>query len=152
MTDVVDGGATRQDSMRNALDACSADRELVLVHDAARPFFPVAAARQAVQRAAEVGGAILAVPVPDTLKRVDGDFLVTATVPRADLWLAQTPQVAQRAVLEKAMARATERGVTLTDDASLLEQIGVPVEVVPSTPKNIKLTVAATSLSPNGSP
>lgn len=142
LTQVVAGGETRQESMERALAACSADREVILVHDAARPFFPVAAAKQAIQRAQEVGAALLAVPAPDTMKRVDSEFLVTETVDRDGLWLAQTPQVVRRDVLDRALAAARADGAEATDDVSLVERLGLPVEVVPSSPKNLKITVA----------
>lgn len=141
LTNVVDGGETRQESMQNALAACDADRDLIVVHDAARPFFPLAATRLAVHRAAEMGAAMLALPVPDTLKRVDEEFLIQETIPREGLWLAQTPQAIRRDLLEKALTQATADGLSFTDDVALLEHIGAPVEVVPSTPKNIKLTL-----------
>ena len=143
LTDVVDGGDSRQESMANALAACAADRDLIVIHDAARPFFPIAAARQALHRAVDVGAALLAVPVPDTLKRVDEEFRITETPDRTGIWLAQTPQVAQRRLLEDALARAQADGVQASDDVALLERIGIPVEVVPSTARNIKVTVAA---------
>jgi 2-C-methyl-D-erythritol 4-phosphate cytidylyltransferase len=129
--------------MANALAACAADRDLIVIHDAARPFFPIAAARHALHRAGDVGAALLAVPVPDTLKRVDGEFRITETPDRTGIWLAQTPQVAQRHLLEDALARAQADGVQASDDVALLERIGIPVEVVPSTARNIKVTVAA---------
>lgn len=143
LTDVVDGGSTRQESMQNALAACAPDRDLIVIHDAARPFFSVAAARQALHRAAEIGAALLASPVPDTLKRVNEDFRVEETVDRSSLWQAQTPQIVQRALLEQALAQACADGFEATDDVALLEHIGVPVEVVPSTARNLKLTIAA---------
>jgi 2-C-methyl-D-erythritol 4-phosphate cytidylyltransferase len=143
LTDVVDGGATRQESMQIALAVCEPERDLIVIHDAARPFFPIAAAKQAMHRAADVGAALLAAPVPDTLKRVDAEFRVEETVDRSGLWQAQTPQVVQRSLLERAIARANADGFVATDDAALLEYIDVPVEIVPSTPKNLKLTIAA---------
>ncbi len=139
----VDGGDSRQVSMRRALAASAADCDLVLVHDAARPFFPLRATEQAISRAAAVGAALVAIPVPDTLKRVGPGQRVQETVDRADLWLAQTPQVAQRHLLEDALRRAEREGFAGTDDVSLLERCGVPVEVVPGSPTNIKITSPA---------
>ncbi|MEZ5964334.1 MAG: 2-C-methyl-D-erythritol 4-phosphate cytidylyltransferase [Planctomycetota bacterium] len=139
LTHVVTGGATRQESMQRALAACNPRTELVLVHDAARPFFAVEAARTALTCAAAHGGALLATPVPDTLKRVDGSR-VRETVARAGLWAAQTPQVAQRAWLERALSRATADAYAGTDDVGLLERLGAAVEVVPSSPRNLKIT------------
>ncbi len=137
---VVDGGATRQQSMRRAFAACSG--ELVLVHDAARPFFPLGATREALRIAAAEGAAVLAVPVADTLKAVDADGRVVATRDRTGLFAAQTPQVLRRDVLEAALARADADGFEATDDVALAEHAGFPVRVVVSTSRNVKLTRA----------
>jgi 2-C-methyl-D-erythritol 4-phosphate cytidylyltransferase len=137
---VVDGGATRQDSMRRAFAAVAADRDLIAVHDAARPFPPVAAVREALARAAAHGAALLAVPAPDTLKQVDADRRVRSTVDRATIWLAQTPQVIRRDRLERALARAAADGFDGTDDVSLCEHDGQPVEVVLGDRRNLKVT------------
>lgn len=139
---IVTGGATRQESMRAALEACSEHATVVAVHDAARPFFPVDAARAALAAAAARGAAILAVPSPDTLKEVDGNVIVT-TRPRDRLWAAQTPQCARRDLLAAALARAAADGVAATDEAALLERIGCAVEVVRGSPANLKITSAA---------
>lgn len=133
---VVDGGATRQDSMLLALGATDSDRDTILIHDAARPFFPVEATHRAIARATEVGAAILAVPAPDTLKRVDDAGQVEATLDRAGLWLAQTPQIVRRNLLEQGIAA----GHNGTDDVSLVEQLGQPVEVVTGSTRNLKIT------------
>ena len=140
LTRVVDGGPTRQASMELALAAAGKHTDLVLVHDAARPFFPVAAAREALTKAAAVGGALLAIPAFDTLKRVTPDARVIETVPRADIWCAQTPQVARRADLERAVRHARATGFAATDDVSLLEHAGIAVAVVLGSATNLKLT------------
>ena len=142
-TTVVDGGATRQESMARALAASSTDGELVLVHDAARPFFPIAAVREAVEQARTVGAAVLAVPVPDTVKQVDNGRRVVKTIDRNGLWLAQTPQVIRRDLLERALAAAQEDNAKETDDVALLERLGQPVAVVPGSATNIKITSQA---------
>ena len=98
----VEGGARRQDSVLNGIRAASPETEIVLIHDAARPFPPLEAMRAAVDAARRQGGAILAVPVRDTIKRQqegDREAIVGATVPRAGLWQAQTPQVFRRALI-----------------------------------------------------
>ena len=133
---VVDGGPSRQESMRRALDATGADRDLILIHDAARPCFPLPASRQAIARAAQVGAALLAVPAADTLKRVSEEGVVRSTLDRDGVWLAQTPQVVQRQLLR----RGLEAGLQGTDDVSLVEQSGTPVEVVPGCVRNLKIT------------
>lgn len=133
------GGSSRQQSMANGLQRCSADSGLVLVHDAARPFPPPAATRACVDAAARHGAALLALPAPDTLKR-GRDGMVTATVDRADVWLAQTPQVIRRDLLVQALAHAAATGFEATDDVSLVEHLGAPVAIVPGSPTNLKIT------------
>ena len=140
---VVDGGKTRQESMSLALAQSHTDTELVVVHDAARPFFPVAAVREALEQARSVGAAVLAVPVPDTLKQVDAGQRVVRTLDRDGLWLAQTPQVIRQDLLRQALAAAQEDGTQETDDVALLERLGQPVAVVRSSSTNIKITTQA---------
>lgn len=136
----VDGGATRQESMQNGLAACSPDVDLVLVHDAARALLPIAATRACIAAAAAHGAALLALPAPDTLKKVSPEGLVERTVDRAGIWLAQTPQVIRRELLARAMASAAQAGFLGTDDVSLVERLGEPVAVVRGSPTNIKIT------------
>lgn len=138
---VADGGATRQESMARGLAAAGEGCELVLVHDAARPLFPVAATQTAMARAAECGAALLALPATDTLKQVDpATGLVRASVDRSSIWLAQTPQVLRREVLVRALAQARTDGFEGTDDVSLAEHVGCPVAVVEGSPRNLKIT------------
>lgn len=136
---IVDGGATRMQSMQRGLQAAP-EGELVLVHDAARPLFPGDAARQCLLRAAEVGAALLAVPATDTLKQVDADGFVTDTIDRRTVWYAQTPQVLRRDLLVQALARAAAAGQEATDDVGLVEAIGARVAVVPGSTANLKIT------------
>jgi len=136
---VVDGGATRQQSMTSALRAADTRAELVLVHDAARPLFPIEAARRALVEAARVGAALLAVPAVDTLKEVAGGQ-VRRTLDRSVIWYAQTPQVARRDLLVAALERAEREGYEATDDAGLIEWNGGTVAVVESTVANLKIT------------
>lgn len=137
---IVDGGATRQESMARGLAAADPATDLILIHDAARPLFAVAAAQQALRVAAEVGAALLAAPLADTLKQVDGDARVQRTVDRAGLWCAQTPQVVRRDLLQTALQRAAAAGHQATDDVGLVEWIGGTVQVVPSDATNLKIT------------
>ena len=139
---IAPGGAERQDSVRIALALTSAESELVAVHDAARPLASpdlFAACFEAAQRA---GGAITAIPVADTLKRV-ADGAITATVARAGLWQAQTPQAFRRDVLIAAHERAVRERIAATDDADLVERLGIRVEVVEGSTANIKITTAS---------
>ncbi len=138
---LVDGGDTRQESMRRAFAQSSDDCDLILIHDAARPFFSIEAAREATQRAKNVGAALLAIPATDTLKRV-ANGTVTDTVDRAAIWYAQTPQVIRRDQLEKAITIALRDNFSGTDDVSLCEHAGLPVSVVEGSPRNFKITTA----------
>jgi 2-C-methyl-D-erythritol 4-phosphate cytidylyltransferase len=133
------GGATRQESMLSGLAAAGDDVDLILVHDAARALLPIAATRECVAAAASHGAALLALPAPDTLKRVV-DGRVEQTVDRAGIWLAQTPQVIRRELLVRASAHAAATGFAGTDDVSLVEHFGAPVAVVLGTPTNLKIT------------
>jgi len=133
------GGIERQDSVRIALALTSAEAELVIVHDAARPFATAAMFETCLGAAARAGGAIVAMPLSDTLKRVEGRT-IAATVERAGLWQAQTPQCFRREVLIEAHQRALHDRITVTDDAELAERLGVMVEVVEGSPFNLKIT------------
>jgi 2-C-methyl-D-erythritol 4-phosphate cytidylyltransferase len=135
----VQGGAERQDSVRLALMLTSAEADLIVVHDAARPFATAAMFSECMAAAAQSGGAILAIPVTDTLKRVDRGS-VAATLPREGLWQAQTPQAFRRDVLMRAHERARYEGISVTDDAYLCERLGIAVQVVPGSTINMKIT------------
>ena len=134
----VAGGAERCDSVRCGLAACG-DAELVAVHDVARPLVTDAAIDAVFAAAAEHGAALLAAPVADTLKRADDGF-AAETVPRAGLWAAQTPQVARRDLLERAFAERDD--FAATDEAALLERVGVRPRLVPGPRRNFKITTA----------
>jgi 2-C-methyl-D-erythritol 4-phosphate cytidylyltransferase len=141
---LVAGGAERQDSVRIALGITSAESEIVVVHDAARPFAPPALFAACIEAAARADGAIAAVAVADTLKRVEeGRRTIAATVARAGLWQAQTPQAFKRARLIAAHERALAERWTATDDAELIERMGGRVEVVESSAANLKITTPA---------
>jgi len=138
----VSGGAERQDSMRAGLAAVPSGTKWVAVHDAARPLVRPRLVSDVVRAAREHGAALLAVPVQDTLKRaVDGR--VVETPDRREFWRAQTPQVFRIELLREALAKAESTGRTATDDASLVEALGVPVFLVPGDAENLKLTVAS---------
>ncbi len=139
--EVVTGGAERFESVANALARVPDDADLVAVHDAVRPLTPAPLIDAVFAAAAEHGAAMLAVPVADTLKRVDPDTnRIAGTVPRAGLWQAQTPQVFRRDWLVAAYAKRSEYGSAITDDAQLVEAAGHAVVVVPGSPANFKVT------------
>ena len=134
------GGASRQDSVKAGLDLLPPDIELVLVHDAARPLIDRATIRRCLDGALACGAVIAAVPVKDTLKKVAESRQVISTVDRSGLWQAQTPQAARRILLEQAFVRAAASGFVGTDEASILEAAGIPVQVVEGSERNLKVT------------
>jgi len=134
-----EGGAERQHSVARGLAALPADCELVAVHDCARALVSEAVVERAVAAAREHGAAIAAVPLADTLKRVEAG-VIRATPPREGLWCAQTPQVFRRDWLEAAHAAA---GAVATDDAALVEALGHEVRVAPGEALNFKVTTPA---------
>lgn len=138
----VAGGAERQDSVAAGLAALPPEAEWVAVHDAARCLVRPADVERVVAAARESGAALLAVPVRDTIKRVRGGAVVE-TPPRAECWAAQTPQVFRTELLREALAKAAAAGFRATDDASLVERLGVPVRVVEGDPGNVKITTPA---------
>ena len=136
------GGATRADSVLAALQAVSAPVEVVLVHDAARPFVTLDTIDAVIDAVRSDTAVVPGVPVTDTLKRVAGDDLdVTETVDRSALWRAHTPQGFPRDMLAGAFADATpEQRAQYTDEASLVEALGHKVRMVPDRAGNLKIT------------
>jgi 2-C-methyl-D-erythritol 4-phosphate cytidylyltransferase len=138
----VAGGEVRSASVRNALRASEPNGDPVIVHDAARPLATAALFEAALSELEDSNAeaVIAAVPTSDTIKEVQ-DGAVTRTLDRRALWAVQTPQVFRRAALERALTEASDRGLAAaTDDAWLVEQAGGVVEVVESTPGNLKVT------------
>jgi 2-C-methyl-D-erythritol 4-phosphate cytidylyltransferase len=136
---IVDGGAERFESVANALAVVKPEAEFVAIHDAVRPCITEQLVTAVFNKAAQTGAAILAVPVTDTLKRVNNQQ-IEATVPRDGLWQAQTPQVFRREWLVEAYAKRAQLGKDITDDAQLLEAAGHKVHVVEGTSMNVKIT------------
>jgi 2-C-methyl-D-erythritol 4-phosphate cytidylyltransferase len=137
--DVVAGGEERQDTVLRALRAAPGTGGLVLVHDAVRPFVSVAKIRETIAAAGRTGAAILAVRPKATIKRGPGNRAVE-TLDRSRLWEVQTPQVFRRDLLTAALESAAADGFTATDDAALVERLGLPVDVVEGEETNIKIT------------
>lgn len=146
---VVKGGETRQQSVANALAKISGDVELVLVHDAVRPLVTCEQVTRVIAEARARGAAILGVPAIDTIKEVRRSSLpqdvalISATIPREKIVLAQTPQGFQTKLLKEAFARAEQDGVTASDEAALVERLGHDVYVVQGSERNIKITKPA---------
>jgi 2-C-methyl-D-erythritol 4-phosphate cytidylyltransferase len=139
--EIIAGGAERQDSVVAGL-ACIDDAELVVVHDAARPFATPELFTRCIEAAAEFGAAIAALPASDTVKRVGADNIVQETIERSTIWLAQTPQVFRADLLRRAFEAAARDSFIGTDEAAVVERLGFRVHVVPGEPANRKLTTA----------
>jgi 2-C-methyl-D-erythritol 4-phosphate cytidylyltransferase len=140
---VVEGGAERSDSIARALEALTPACDFVAIHDAARPCLTSEQVDAVFAAARKHGAALLAVPMADTVKRVDSEKFTRATVPRHDLYLAQTPQVFRRDLIERAYADRARLGAAVTDDTQIVEAAGHPCAVVESTMANLKITTAA---------
>ncbi|NPB09424.1 MAG: 2-C-methyl-D-erythritol 4-phosphate cytidylyltransferase [Thermodesulfobacteria bacterium] len=136
---LVPGGATRQDSVAAALEAVPQEAEIILVHDAARPLVLQETIQGVIRAVKDHGAAIAACPVRDTVKETLRGRVVR-TLPRERIFLAQTPQGARAPLLRRAFEKAAREGFQGTDEASLLEWMGVPVYVVPSPATNLKIT------------
>jgi len=136
---VVSGGQTRQESVRQALDAAPVGAELFIVHDAVRPFITRALIDDVLAAAAAEGAAICALPIAETVKRVR-DARVEQTIDRTGLWAVQTPQAFRADVLREAHDKARREGLAGTDDAMLVERLGQRVRVVPGLVGNVKIT------------
>jgi 2-C-methyl-D-erythritol 4-phosphate cytidylyltransferase len=139
---LVPGGKERQDSVYHALKALKHEEELeiVLVHDGVRPFVTPEQIRQVIDGARRHGGAVLGLPAQDTLKRVNSEGQVHQTLERTDIWQIQTPQAFQAPLLWRAFTEAYSRNFYGTDEASLLEELGHTVMVIPGSPCNLKIT------------
>ncbi len=143
---VVEGGDTRQESVRNALKLLPADdQDIVLVHDAVRPLIDPATIQRTIEEVARHQAAIVAVPAVDTIKQVErtaDGAIITSTIPRERIVLAQTPQGFRCGLFRRAVEAAEADGFAGTDEASLVERLGIEVAVVPGSPKNFKITQA----------
>jgi len=134
------GGRERSESVANGLEDLPSECEVVVIHDAARPLLTSETIGRVIDEARQGNGAVAALPVTDTLKRVDSSGKVVETVDRFGLWRAQTPQAFPRKVIERAHREAREADRIATDDAALCEQIGLPVVVVHGSERALKIT------------
>ena len=137
---LVSGGETRQDSVFNGLKALPKDTDFVVVHDGVRPFVTDEMIFTCLEAAADWGAAVAAVPVKDTIKITDSDGFVVDTPDRNRLWSVQTPQVFRRDLLIEAHRHVRQEGIQLTDDAALVEQLGLKVKCVMGSYGNLKIT------------
>jgi 2-C-methyl-D-erythritol 4-phosphate cytidylyltransferase len=134
------GGRERSESVANGLEDLPSECEIVVIHDAARPLVTSETIGRVIDEARKGNGAVAALPVTDTLKRVDTSGRVIETVDRFGLWRAQTPQAFPRKVIERAHKEAREADRIATDDAALCERIGLSVVVVRGSERALKIT------------
>jgi 2-C-methyl-D-erythritol 4-phosphate cytidylyltransferase len=134
------GGRHRGESVANGLEDLPSECEIVVIHDAARPLVSSETIARVIDEARNGNGAVAALPLADTLKRVDSTGKIIETVDRFGLWRTQTPQAFPRKVIERAHREAREADRIATDDAALCEQIGLPVVVVRGSERSLKIT------------
>ena len=139
---MVAGGATRQQSINNALEAINGKPELVAVHDAARPLASENLLDRLIEAALENGAAVPVIPLADTPKQIDKNGMVLSTPPRESLRLVQTPQVFRFSLILEAYSNAERIGLEATDDSALVELLGKPVRTVEGELSNLKVTSA----------
>jgi len=140
VSQIVPGGRRRQESVKNGIDALPKDADIVAIHDGVRPFITRAMIEDSIHSAVRNGAVVLAMPVKETIKVSNPDGTVLKTLDRESLWQMQTPQTFQVNIIKEAYYRATEEGFIGTDDASLVERIGVKVHILPGSFTNIKIT------------
>ena len=137
----VAGGKERQDSVWNGLESLSPATEIVAIHDGARPCTSEALIAATVAAAREVGAAVAAQPVTDTIKESDDGQIISRTLGRSRLWAVQTPQCFRVEVIRRALTAVRAKGLVLTDDTAACELIGQPVKLVSSSTPNPKVTL-----------
>ena len=137
---IVEGGAERQDSVWNGVNATDEASAVVAIQDGARPCTPLCSLGQAIDDAREMGAAVLAKRVSDTLKRGDGQAQILGTVDRENLWAVQTPQVFRREVILAALAKVRNEGLAITDDTAACEALGQAVKLIECDRPNPKAT------------
>lgn len=140
---LVDGGPERQVSVANGLERLRGDTEIVVIHDAARPFVPPEAIRESIGAARRVGAATAAIPCSDTILEAGPDRFLSATPDRASLWTCQTPQAFRVDVIRAAHRAAQDGHLLATDDASLVREAGGKVKLIEGSPLNLKITTPA---------
>src|SRR5437667_10583453 len=134
------GGRHRSESVANGLEDLPSECEIVVIHDAARPLVSGETIARVIEEAIKGTGEVAALPVADTLKRVDWNGKIVVTVARFGLWRAQTPQAFRSKVIERAHREARAADRIATDDSALCEQIGLPVVVVRGSERALKIT------------
>jgi 2-C-methyl-D-erythritol 4-phosphate cytidylyltransferase len=140
---VISGGERRQDSVRNGIEAVADSCRWVLIHDGVRPFVSTELIEKVIKAARRYRAVITGLPVTETIKRVDSNANVLETIERNDLWLIQTPQIFGREDIHLAHQEALKRGWTeATDDAFLVEKMGISAKIIEGEERNIKITTS----------
>lgn len=137
---LVEGSDTRQKSVYNGLKSLPRDTDIAIIHDGVRPFIQRELIEMSIHEAIDCGGAVVGVPVKDTIKRVDGDGFIRATLDRKMLWAVQTPQTFKYDIIIDAHRQAMEDGFVGTDDSMLVERLGISVKMLMGSYSNIKIT------------
>ena len=140
ISQIIPGGKSRQESVRNGIDSLAKDIEIVAIHDGVRPFITREMIEESIQAAVRFHAVVMAMPVKETIKMAHPDGTILKTLDRESLWQVQTPQTFKVSVLKEAYQRATRDGFVGTDDASLVERLGVKVHILPGSYTNIKIT------------
>ncbi|MBS0013967.1 MAG: 2-C-methyl-D-erythritol 4-phosphate cytidylyltransferase [Desulfobacterales bacterium] len=137
------GGAKRQDSVQCGLNSLDRPEKIVVIHDGVRPFVTAELISGCIDKAAETGACIAGIPAAETLKQVGAGNMIVQTVSRDGIWLAQTPQAFDFGLIQRAFEKAGADGFLGTDDASLVERMGVSVAIIEGSRSNIKITTPA---------
>lgn len=140
VTKIIAGGERRQDSVYNGLSQLDPNTKIVLVHDAVRPLVNNNVIETVIKKVDEKGAAIAASPMKSTVKKVNSNHKIIKTIPRYDLWMAQTPQGFKRDIIIKAYNKIKNTKIEFTDDAEVVEKYGHKVEIVSGSYDNIKIT------------
>lgn len=142
VSQIVPGGKRRQESVKNGIDTLPKNVEVIVIHDGVRPFVTRAMIEESIHSAIRFGAVVVAMPVKDTIKMANPDGTVLKTLDRKSLWQIQTPQTFQTNLIKEAYHKANQDGFIGTDDASLVERLGVKVHILPGSYTNIKITTA----------
>lgn len=137
---LIPGGRQRQDSVYNGLQHLDSTCRIVVIHDGVRPFVTPDQINNSIFEAGKSGACIVGIPAFDTLKRVTDTGIIEATLERQYVWLAQTPQAFRYNLIKDAHERARAANITKTDDAALVEHMGLSVKIIPGSRRNIKIT------------
>ena len=140
VTKVIAGGERRQNSIYNGLSQTNPDSKIILIHDAVRPLVKTEEIKAVIKSTEEIGAAIVASPMKLTVKQVNSNFEIIKTVPRHDLWMAQTPQGFKRDLIIEAYEKIKNSNVEFTDDAEVVEKTGHAIGIVAGSYDNIKIT------------